>query len=72
MRLNRAESLPRYAHEMGDVTKLGPGKPRRIGETTYTDSGLRLGPVRKVVDSGWFLPMIVTVPIAAFVLAFFW
>lgn len=57
---------------MGDVKDLNLKKPRKIGETTYTDSGLRLGSVGGVVGSGWFLPLIVTLPIAAFVLVFFW
>ena len=57
---------------MADVTELKPGKPRKIGETIYTERGSRLSPVRSAVDSGWFKPLIVTLPIAAFVLVFLW
>ena len=57
---------------MADVTELKPRKPRKIGETIFTERGSRLSPVRNVVDSGWFKPLIVTLPIAAFVLVFFW
>ena len=57
---------------MADVTELKPGKPRKIGETIFTDSGSRLSPAHRVVDSGWFLPLMLTLPVGAFILVLFW
>lgn len=57
---------------MAEVSKFKPAKPRKIGETEWSDGGLRLSPVRRVVDQGWFLPMIATLPLGAFILIFFW
>ena len=57
---------------MTDVRELKPGKPRKIGETIFTESGSRLAPKRKVTDSGWFLPLLLTLPFGAFVLVLLW
>ncbi len=57
---------------MTNVTDLNPKKPRKIGDTIYTDSGSRLSPTHRVIDSGWFKPLIITLPFAAFFLVFFW
>lgn len=57
---------------MPKVTHLNTSKPRRIGETVYSDRGLSLSPIKRVRDSGWFGPLMVTIPIGAFVLVFFW
>ena len=57
---------------MTKVTRLNTSAPRRISETIYTDRGLRLGPLQRAHDSGWFWPLMATVPIAAFVAVLFW
>lgn len=57
---------------MAKITRLPTGRPRKIAETVYSERGLRLSPLRRVTDSGWFLPLIATLPVAAFVLVFFW
>lgn len=57
---------------MGDVTELKLGKPRKIGETIYTDRGSRLSTARNVVESGWFIPLMLTLPIGAFFLVLLW
>ena len=57
---------------MNKTAKFARRKPRRIGETIYTDSGSRLASVRQFRDSGWFAPLMATLPIGVFVLAYFW
>ncbi len=57
---------------MGKLHHLRHGKPRRIGEVAWTEGGLRLAPARRIVDSGWFWPAMLTVPPGAFLIVFFW
>ena len=57
---------------MSKIANLDPRKPRKIGETVFTHSGSRLVPVRQFRDSGWFLPLMATLPVAAFVLVYLW
>jgi len=57
---------------MGSLHKLGPKKPRKLGETQWTEGSLRLSPVRRMVDSDWFWPAIVTFQPGAFLIVLFW
>lgn len=57
---------------MGDLHKLDTSKPRRLGETEWSDGGLRLSPARKVTDSDWFLPATITLPLGVFLIVYFW
>jgi hypothetical protein len=57
---------------MSEVTRLNTSRPRKIGETVYSDRGLRLSPMQHARDSGWFWPLMTTLPLAAFVFVFFW
>lgn len=57
---------------MADLHRVEPGKPRKIGEVAWTEGGLRLGPVRRIADSGWFWPAMLTLPLGAFIVVFFW
>ena len=57
---------------MGDLHHLDERTPRKLSEVEWTESGMRLSPVRRVVESDWFLPALLTLPAGAFVLVFFW
>ena len=57
---------------VSNVADLDPKKPRKIGETVFTHTGSRLAPVRQLRDSGWFRPLMATLPVGAFVLVYFW
>jgi hypothetical protein len=57
---------------MADVEKLNQSKPRKIGEVEWSESGMRLSPVWRVVESDWFWPAMLTLPAGAFALIFFW
>ncbi|MBD2842937.1 hypothetical protein [Erythrobacter rubeus] len=57
---------------MGSLHKFNPDKPRKLGQTEWTEGGMRLAPVKRVVESDWFLPAMLTLPVGAFVLVFFW
>lgn len=57
---------------MGDLHHLKGGKPRKIGEVRWTDGGLRLSPLRRAVESDWFWPAMLTLPLGTFLIVFFW
>ena len=57
---------------MGDLQKLNTSKPRRLGDTVWSEGGLRLSPARKVIDSDWFAPTIVGLPLGVFLIVYFW
>ena len=57
---------------MGKVTRLDPHKPRRLGETVFTGSGLRLAPQVVRDNAPWFALALVVLPATAFCLVFFW
>lgn len=57
---------------MGDLHKIQDSTPRKLSEVEWTESGMRLSPVKRVVESDWFLPALLTLPAGAFVLVFFW
>ena len=57
---------------MADLHRLDPRKPRKLGETEWTESGMRLAPIQRAIESDWFWPAMLTVPLAAFILVFFW
>jgi hypothetical protein len=57
---------------MGDLHRIKPAKPRKIGEVRWTESGLRLSSVTRVTQSGWFWPAMLTLPLAAFLTVLFW
>jgi hypothetical protein len=57
---------------MGDLHRMEPGKPRKIGEVAWTESGLRHQPLQRIRDSGWFWPAMLTLPFGAFLIVFFW
>jgi hypothetical protein len=63
-----------YAHtpRMGDLHPIGEPKPRKLREVEWTEGGLRLSPVRRTLDSGWFWPILVTVHPALFLPVLFW
>lgn len=46
--------------------------PRKLSEVEWTESGMRLSPVARVVQCDWFWPAMVTLPLGAFVAVFFW
>ena len=57
---------------MGDVHHIKDAKPRKLAEVEWTENGLRLSPVKRVIDSDWFWPAILTFPLGAFLIVFFW
>ncbi|WP_298335376.1 hypothetical protein [uncultured Erythrobacter sp.] len=57
---------------MGDCQKLDTSRPRKIAEVEWTEGGLKLPQSQRLIDSGWFLPLMATLPLAAFILIFFW
>ncbi|MCK0097796.1 hypothetical protein MWU38_00230 [Qipengyuania sp. S6317L1] len=57
---------------MSEIEKLNQSKPRKIGEVEWSESGMRLSPVQRVVESDWFWPAMLTFPIGAFLIVFFW
>ena len=56
----------------GTVTQLSPRKTRRLHETVYTDRGLMLSPVARLVEARWFAPCLLVLPIAVFLIVFLW
>ncbi|MEO1189251.1 MAG: hypothetical protein AAFW60_09260 [Pseudomonadota bacterium] len=52
--------------------KLDPDKPKKLGHTEWTERGMRLAPMKRVVDSDWFWPAMLTLPLGAFIVVFFW
>ena len=57
---------------MGDIHRINRGKPRKLGEVRWTDRGLRLPAIKRAVQSDWFWPAMLTLPLGAFILVFFW
>jgi hypothetical protein len=57
---------------MGDLHKLNTSKPRKLSETEWSEGGLRLSPARKVIDTDWFVPAIVGLPLGVFLIVYFW
>ncbi len=57
---------------MGNIHRINRRKPRKVGEVEWTESGLRLSPVKRVVESDWFWPAMLTFPLGAFLIVFFW
>ncbi|MBY0344794.1 MAG: hypothetical protein K2Q29_13155 [Sphingomonadales bacterium] len=57
---------------MGKIHHIKPGKPRKLGEVAWTEGGLRLSPMQCAADSGWFWPAMLTFPVGAFLIVFFW
>ncbi len=57
---------------MGDVHHIARGRPRKLGEVRWTEGGLRLAPVRPATRSGWFGLAMLTLPLATFLIVFFW
>ena len=57
---------------MGSLHKLDPNRPRKLGETEWTESGVRLSPAQRVVESDWFWPAMLTFPLGAFLIVLFW
>jgi hypothetical protein len=57
---------------MPNVTKLNTSKPRRLSETIYTVNGSRLVSPNEPKESRWFLPLLLAVALAAFLVVYFW
>ncbi len=57
---------------MAKIVPLIGRKPKRIGETVFTESGLRLGEKRRVPEAKWFLALLVGAPVLVFLVVFFW
>lgn len=55
-----------------NVSRLTPRKARRLRETVYTERGLRLSPVARLAHVRWFVPCVIALPIAAFMVVFLW
>ncbi|MEE4213284.1 MAG: hypothetical protein V2I43_28905 [Parvularcula sp.] len=51
---------------MGYLHPVGEPKPRKLSKVEWTEGGLRLSPVQRTSDSGWFWPILVTVRPALF------
>jgi len=61
-----------YVVWMGDVRKLDQSKPRKLGETVWSEKGLRLGSAQEAAEGSWFLPALFAISLAAFMIIFFW
>lgn len=57
---------------MGELHHIKRGKPRKLGEVAWTEGGLRLSPRRRIVAQDWFWPAMLTFPLGAFLIVFFW
>ena len=57
---------------MGNLHRIKHDKPRKLSEVQWTESGLRLSPINRIAESGWFWPAMLTLPISVFVITFFW
>jgi hypothetical protein len=57
---------------MGSLHHLDPQKPRKLSETEWTEGGLRMSPLMRAVESDWFWPAMLTFPLGAFLIVFFW
>lgn len=57
---------------MGNLHKLNPHKPRKLGEVEWTASGVRLSPAQRVAEGDWFRPAMLTVPLGVFLIVLFW
>lgn len=57
---------------MGDLHKIDSSKPSKLDEVEWTEKGMRLSPIQRVVESDWFWPAILTFPLGAFLIVFFW
>lgn len=57
---------------MGKLVRFDPSRPKRLGETVFTDRGSRLAsPVAKS-PSRWFVLAMVLLPVSAFLLVLFY
>lgn len=57
---------------MGSLHQLDPKTPRKLRDTQWTESGVRLSPVKRVVESDWFWPAMLTFPLGVFLVVLFW
>ena len=57
---------------MADLHHIKSRTPRKLHEVDWTEGGMRLSPVKRVTQSDWFWPAMVTLPLGAFVMVFFW
>lgn len=57
---------------MGELHHIKRDRPRKLAEVEWTEGGLRLSPVRRSVASDWFWPAMLTFPLGAFLIVFFW
>ena len=57
---------------MGSFHQLDPKTPRKLRETQWTESGVRLSPATRVVESDWFWPAMLTFPFGVFLIVLFW
>jgi hypothetical protein len=57
---------------MGELHHIKRDKPRKLGEVAWTEGGLRLSPGRRMVEQDWFWPAMLTFPLGAFLIVFFW
>lgn len=57
---------------MGDPIPLKQRTARRLGETVYTERGLRLPDRAKPTKTLWFCMALAVMSIGAFLVTFFW
>jgi hypothetical protein len=57
---------------MGKLHHIREGRPRKLHEVEWTEGGLRLSPARRIVQSDWFWPAMLTFPLGTFLIVFFW
>ena len=57
---------------MGELHHIKHGKSKKLSEVEWTERGLRLSPVHRMVESDWFWPAMLTLPVGAFLIVFFW
>lgn len=57
---------------MGNIHKIKPSTPRKISEVEWKEGGLGLSSSQSPVAYEWFWPCVLTLPLGAFLLVFFW
>jgi len=57
---------------MGSLHQLDPKTPRKMREAEWTENGVRLSPAKRLADSDWFWPAIVTFQPGALLIVLFW
>ena len=57
---------------MGKLVPFKPNRPRKLGQTIYTDRGPRLAPPTSPAKEHWFIGALAMFALGAFLIVLFW